>query len=222
MINKLNYTDLSDIKVIGFDLDQTLFPRNEGINQAIRGYNYKKVAEANDIDLSEAKKLFDHAYDIEQLSGSQTLKKLNVANPADVMQQALEKADIVGILTPDPKTKELLDKLSEKYTIDLITGSPHSIAMSKLKQIDIDVNLFENVLTGEKYAKSTGQAFEEWLTRHPELKPNNYIYIGDRVSTDSVMPAQYGIRSILVNCIKDDPDAKGPQEKTLFDIEKYL
>jgi len=54
------------------------------------------------------------------------------------------------------------------------------------------------------------------------MKSENFIYIGDRVSTDSVMPAQYGIRSILVNVEKSDPEACGPEHKSLFDIQQYL
>lgn len=221
-MSKFDYKDLSDIKVIGFDLDQTLYPRNPGIDLAIRNYIYAKVADAQKVDLDEAKVLFDDAYDTQGLSGSQALAKLNVDNPGETMQLALEEADISRLLSPISATIELIDELKVNYSVDMITGSHRSIALEKLIAIDINKDKFVNLITGDQYAKSNGSAFEEWLLRYPDYKPENFIYIGDRVSTDSIVPAGYGIRSILVNSLKHDDSAKGPQLSDISEIEQFF
>lgn len=221
-MHKFDYNDLSSIKVVGFDLDQTLYPRNPGIDMAIRNYIYDKVASANDVSIENAKQLFDDAYDKQGLSGSQAMRKLNVENAANVMQLALEEADIAKLLVRDQSTIDLVDKLSKHYQLDIITGSHRSNALEKLEVIDLQPDQFNNIITGELHPKSTGVAFEEWLLRYPDLKAENFIYIGDRVSTDSISPAGYGIRSILVNVEKEDPDACGPQLKSLAEITNFL
>ena len=67
------------IKIIGFDLDQTLYPKSPEVNELIQIYLYKKISEIKKVSLLKAKKLFGDLYKNGRgLSGSQSLKVLGI------------------------------------------------------------------------------------------------------------------------------------------------
>ncbi|MFW6286171.1 MAG: HAD hydrolase-like protein [Nanoarchaeota archaeon] len=54
------------------------------------------------------------------------------------------------------------------------------------------------------------------------LKPENFLYIGDRSFTDVIIPEKYGIKSILVNIDKKDDSLDVDQLKDVKDIKELL
>ena len=64
------------------------------------------------------------------------MRDLGIPRASEIVQEALERADIASFLTPDLQTLELLKKLRRKYeAIDLITGSNLSNAISKMDSL---------------------------------------------------------------------------------------
>lgn len=213
----------SDIRIVGFDLDQTLYPKSPEIDQAIQVYLYERIAEHRKCTLEEAKKLFDNLYQEGRGStGTQTLRILGVPRAKELVQEALERADIAKFLTPNPKTHKLLLSIRKKFkAVDLITGSTKAIAEAKLSKIAINRDLFNRVITGE-VAKSDGSAFRQWLENYPDSKPSEFLYIGDREKTDHFIPKAFGIKTALVNITKPNPALDCPQLSTLHELEEYL
>src|SRR3989344_1286736 len=140
----------NEIKVIGFDLDQTLYPKSPEIDEAIQGYLYKKIAEHKNCGLEEAEKLFKGLYkEGRGLSGRKTMMELGVPNADQLVQEALEKADIEKFLTPNKETIGILNKLKETYgKVDLITGSDVNIANKKLKKLGME-NIFSKIISAD-------------------------------------------------------------------------
>lgn len=214
-------------KVIGFDLDQTLYPKSSKIDEAIQKYLYKQIAKHRGCSVQEAKSLFKKLYrQGERSSGTGILKYLKIPNPEQTVQTALEKADILSFLEPDSKVNKMLQQLKEKYFLDLITGSASSETFKKLKALEIPQDTFHNIITADEYSKSDGSSFKEWLCLYPEFRPQQFLYIGDRVSSDHIIPRSFNISSILVNI--ENPSKQGglvascPVLSCLQEIEKYL
>lgn len=219
----ISSTDFTGIEVIGFDLDQTLYPKSPKIDEAIQGYIYEKIAQHKGCDIDAARKLFNDLYQGGKgLSGSQTLTSLSIPNPKEVVQEALENADIAEFLQPNPTVLDLLTRLKKRYqNIDLITGSIRSVAEKKLANLALPISLFDQVITGE-IGKSAGDAYHEWFRRYPSKKPTNFLYIGDREKSDYIVPASLGIRCILVNILNPNPQIDCVQLQALNQLEAYL
>lgn len=193
--------DFSGIRVIGFDLDQTLYPKSAAIDEAIQSYLYEKIAAHRKVSRKSAKKLFTDLYRHGSgMSGSQTMEALGLPDGRRLVQEALERADIAASLLPDEEANAMLEELRKKFEgFDVITGSNHNQLQKKLAAISIPEQLFNNVITDEDGPKSDGSAFKIWLSRYPHLSSEQFLYIGDRVSTDYEVPKSFGIRAVLVN-----------------------
>src|SRR3989338_3406130 len=99
------HNSLTDIRVIGFDLDQTLYPKSPLVDEKIQEYLYRKIADHARVNLNEAERLFKGRYRRGAgMSGSETLRDLGLSNVSGLVQEALEHADIASILSPDPET----------------------------------------------------------------------------------------------------------------------
>ncbi len=214
----------SNIKVVGFDLDQTLYPKSPLIDEAIQIYIYHKIAEQKGCSLDEASQLFNDLYQKGRgLSGSKSLKALGIEGGGEIVQEALENADIASFLKPDPKTADLIKRLGKHYrSIDILTGSNTKNANIKLAKLRLPSTLFGRIITSDDHAKSNGDAYRYWMHSYPELVPANFLYVGDRVRSDYEVPRSLGISSILVYMPDQDNTLECLQLATLHELRDYL
>lgn len=211
-----------DIQIIGFDLDQTLYPKSPEIDDRIQETINIEISKKLNITIKQASTTFKTKY--AQLgSGRRTLIQLGFTpeQAQTIVQNALDTADILDYLRPVPETIKLLQELHTKYKLDLITGSNKELTHKKLKHLQIPTTLFGTIITGET-SKYDGTAYKQWMALYPELQPNNFLYIGDRKPTDSDMPASLGINTILVNVQKKEPEVKVPQLETVQELREIL
>jgi FMN phosphatase YigB (HAD superfamily) len=221
----MSHTDYKDIKVIGFDLDQTLYPKSPEIDKAIQKYIYEKIAEKLDVNIVAAKQKFDDLYQNGKISGSKALITLGFETDVakNVVQEALENADIATFLKPNQEINELLKKLKNKCTsVDLLTGSSTKNALIKLGKLDILSTNFSHLLSADDGSKRDLSLYTMWLNFYPNLESKNFLYIGDRPTSDFEKPKELGIKSILVNIKTPEPNVDCPQLESLLEIEKYL
>lgn len=216
--------DYSKIKVIGFDLDQTLYPKSSFIDEAIQIYIYHKISEHKKVSLMEAEKMFKDLYkEGRGFGGSTTLKMLGVPNHRDIVQEALERADIDQYLVPNHETLAILNRLKEKYgNIDILTGSNRTNAEKKLGKLGMNNGLFGRILTNDEGSKPNGDLYKQWLALYPDLSSENFLYIGDRPRSDYEVPKSLGISSILVYCKNQDAAIACPQLASFKDTAAML
>jgi FMN phosphatase YigB (HAD superfamily) len=212
------------IQHVGFDLDQTLYPKSPKIDEAIQEYIYTKIARIKSCSIEEARDLFYYYYP--KISGRKALLALGIDNAADIIQEALERADISEFLQPNMQVVAMIRKTKEKYkSVSLITGSTKSQALSKLRKLDIPISLFDHIITGE-ISKSDGTAFDVWVTAckkvDPSAKVSSFVYIGDRKSTDIDLPLALGMQAVLVNVKEIKDSIKVQQYKSVLGITSFL
>lgn len=195
------------IRVVGFDLDQTLYPKSPLIDERIQEYLYEKIAEYRTVTRAEAIVLFKERYQGGAgMSGSETIADLGLANPSELIQEALEYADIASVLTPDRETNHLLSDVRKAYgNMDLITGSNLDQTKKKLAALQIPLELFSHIISADDSKKSTGNSYRAWLALYPHLVPSQFLYIGDRTRSDHEVPSALGIRTALVYIRQPDP-----------------
>lgn len=216
--------DLKDIRVVGFDLDQTLYPKSPRIDELIQSYLYQKIAGHLHVSLDEGERLFKERYrNGAGMSGRETLEDLGLPDASDLVQEALEHADLTSVLVPDPETNQLLSDIRNAYEgMDLITGSNLEQTTKKLVVLAISAEVFSHVITADDSKKSTGESYEKWLALYPHLKPHQFLYIGDRARSDHDVPSALGIRTCLVYVTSPDPASTALQLPDLRELRDTL
>ncbi|MBI4132417.1 MAG: HAD family hydrolase [Candidatus Sungbacteria bacterium] len=211
------------IRVIGFDLDQTLYPKSPAVDAAIQQYILEKIAGYRKCTLAEADALFRGLYRGGRgLSGSQSLTALGIPNGKEIVQEALERANIADTLSPDQQVIDFLSDLKTRYEgLDLITGSNRANTEKKLRALAIPVGLFLHCITDDDASKSDGSAYQRWLSYY-SLLPEQFLYIGDRVMSDYEIPKKLGIHSMLVNVTRPDRALDVPQLSSLLEALQYI
>ncbi|MDO8660427.1 MAG: HAD hydrolase-like protein, partial [Candidatus Woesearchaeota archaeon] len=178
---------LEQIKYIGFDLDQTLYPKSPDIDSAIQKYIYEVIAKFKNCSIEEGKDLFCAHYPV--ISGRKTLMRLGFPSEQaeQIIQKALENADILSFLKPNKEVLEMLTQLKKSYSLALITGSAKEIALKKMRALQLPQELFSVFITGE-VIKSDGTAFLQWMSHikkdRSEATAKEFLYVGDRKTTD--------------------------------------
>lgn len=220
-MQKIDYKN--QIKVVGFDMDQTLYEKSPEIDEAIQEYLYEKIAKKYNCSKKEAKELFQEHYKYGSgIGGGSTMNILGFENGKELVQEALENADIAKFLTPNAEKTEMLKQISQNYVLDLITGSYKKQVERRFEKMEIPIELFNNVITQDIASKNLGDAYKIWLSYYPEFAFGEFLYVGDRVSSDFIIPKEMGINSILVNQSLVDESLSCPQLTNLFGVKEYL
>ncbi len=212
----------SEIKSVGFDLDNTLYPLNSEIDERISLEIAKEILmhkpELGSIE--NARKLCDRLH-IETGSRTQSLKNLGFQNPGEIVYRCMERADFVDLLKPDKEVVQLITELHNKYYTFLITSTVSDMAIQRLRKIGLDEKLFDYALFGESALpnkKIDGSIFSYFLERSKYF-PHEHVYIGDNLKGDILPPKSLGIKTIAVG--KEIPEADYSVEK-IYDIRELL
>lgn len=206
---------LNVIKVIGLDLDGTLYPDTPEIQKRIRGKIYEKISQLCGILLEQSKNLFEENYRV-IMSGSKTVAKIaqehgKEVDEGSIIQDSLAEADILDLIEKNHYLNAMLERLAQKRDIDLLTSSEHNLALQKLSRLGIDRKIFSYFLAYQDGSKSTGEKYQIWLAKR-NLKPEQYLYVGDNQKLDVDMPKSLGIRTCVI----------GNYEKADFQIQSIL
>lgn len=195
-----------EIKVIGFDLDNTLYAQSEEMQGRIRGKIYEKLADAISVPVEEAKQLFESNYNGNfswSHSGSRTLEeigrghKVNLSN-TNIVQKAIEEADILDLIPPNQELDTMLTRLKSQFNLDLITGTSYDLAYSKLQRLGVGFQVFGNILAEGKYGgKTNGEVYKHWIQKR-QTPPNQMLYVGDNKKQDVLAPMSLGIKTCYV------------------------
>lgn len=212
-----------NIEVVGFDLDQTLYPKSPAIDEAIQLYLYEHIARKYNCTIQEAEQQFAQLYQSgEGLSGGKAMEALGFQDGGELVQQALEQADISPYLVPNMRHVTILDDWRERYRLDILTGSNRRNTMQKLAQLSIDSSKFNHIITSDDASKSSGEAYRLWMSLYPGLEPRNFLYIGDRFKSDHIIPSAYGIGTIIINIVHKKPEYDCLQLTSFDELAAHL
>jgi len=191
---------LNNVKVIGFDLDNTLYPATPEIQKKIRTVIYKKISNEFNIPYEKSLELFEKFYS-KHLSGTEAIKSIenslsHSVHNKNIIQEAVEEADFLELIRENNSLKNMLIRLKSKRHIDLITGSHYSLAIKKLDKIGIQ-NIFRYIFTKKDGEKPSGKLYKKWITL-TKLHPSKLLYIGDNQRQDIDIPKSLGIQTCII------------------------
>ena len=194
--------DLKNIKVVGFDLDGTLYPGTSEINGRVRDkiseYIFEKKPELE--SLLNARAYFEERYQ-ELESGLKILKEIGYKDTSEIINACLAQADVLDLIEENKylegRLKEIRNKYEELY---LLTRSNEDLSLKKLERIGINPNIFSYKLyqdTPNVGSKSSGEAFD-YVLNLSEFPASQHAYVGDREKSDILPAKQKGIYTIAV------------------------
>ena len=211
------------IQVIGFDLDNTLYPSTAEMQKKIREKIYEKISDLFGIDYEEAKRKFEESY-LKIKSGSRAIRGIakevgycGEIDNLDLVQEAIQEADVLDLIKPNPKLKEMLLRLKKKLDLDLITGSSQNLILGKLSRLGIETHLFDYVLDGDSGSKLDGDVFRRWVELRRGV-PERMLYVGDNEKQDIDPPKSLGIKT----CFIGEYSAADFQISNILDLERLL
>lgn len=221
---ELSDQEKNNISRIGFDLDNTLYPSTPEMQSKIRERIYEILSKKLDIEVEKAKELFEENYKGQYQwshSGTRTVQHLaeqyGKIIEIDVVQVAMETADILDFIKPNKKVVSMFEKLSKKHGLDLITGSNPEPARQKLQRIGLDPDIF-GCFFANAGSKTSGEVYQRWLDKI-KFPASKLLYVGDNVKQDILAPQRLGIKTCLVG--EQRPEAR-LWIPNILDLEKIL
>lgn len=222
----------NEIKGIGFDLFNTLIiADNLALKTAMTRLIDSLVKSGLEIDREEFRELYKessiHFIKEADKTGIETHNRFWISDPLNKMGFSIEPNDPIinkGIEAYFsaffdhchllPGTKEMLDKMSSRYTIGLVSNFTHApAAIELLKHLDIIDYFSSIIISGDVgYRKPNPLIFRHFLDSI-NISPENLIFIGDDPLHDIKGAMDVGIRPIWMTYVRDN---------NLYSIPGYL
>ena len=144
---------------------------------------------------------------------------MGILNGGELVQEALENADILSALQPDEILRDILRACDEHYVLFLITGSPETAANKKLVALGIDNALFRiRLYAGAEVQRHDGSAFEP-VARELGTSLDRLLFVGDREKVDILPAKACGVSTAIVNATSKHATY---QLRSIYDIANVL
>lgn len=207
------------ITTVVFDLDDTLYDEQEYCKS---GFNAVAHSLSNLVDVLPPEEIFDSL--CQQFTSGNRTKTFNAAledhgisYDEKLIQKMIEtyRSHSPQISLP-PDSEKVLQKLSEKYTLALLTDGFLPAQQLKVQALGIE-KYFKSIIyteqLGRQYWKPSPAGFEK-ITQQLNTKPENMAYVADNETKDFIAPNKLGILTIQIirparihKSTSDAPDA---------------
>ncbi len=188
---------LSQIKVLVWDFDGTLYKELPEIKSEIHKNVIELVVKARGLSWQKAEKLFWKNY--HTLGSSiKSLIALGVDREYVLAGEWYSKIQL-KYLKKDERLAEMFKGLEGlRHIIDTNGAGPPTI--KKLKKLGLSLEIFEKIFTNaEMFGRFKPDLFPfRAILDYTALKPEKHLFIGDREKTDLVPAKKIGMRTCLV------------------------
>ena len=190
-------TDISQVKAVIFDLDDTLYNEIDYVKSGyhiVADYLSNIVPETSDIIFEKMMHLFykkQQVFDI-------LLSDLHISNP-DTLSKCiyLYRTQMPNISLSDTTKKALLDLKSKGYKLGIITDGRVEGQRAKITALGLDKIMDEIIITdelgGEIFRKPNDVSFRIMKYRM-NLPYAEMLYVGDNSSKDFIAPKSLGMQ----------------------------
>ncbi len=198
---------MQEIRAVGFDLDETLYPETQEIRERLRKSAFEKILSLRPglENINRVKSLYQQ---IKSPGGK--MKKLFMALNIDQIHliECFSTTNVVDLISGDDQLTEIIEELSRKYFLFIISGSFRTSAIAKLNKIGIDPNIFNFSVFGDdpKFVPKTQPDNFKYLLSISAFLPGEHVYIGEDEWTDIQIPKSLGLKTIALNIPNSEAD----------------
>jgi len=198
MIKKLTKPGwLDKIKVLVWDLDGTLYQEVPQMKKEIHNNVLKAIAKNQSVSLLKAEELFKEAY-LQLHSSTRTLLHFGVNRDYVLSGDWYNQAQL-KYLQKDPRLVKVFEKLAHlKHIIN--TNSERSVALKKLKILDLDLSIFDKIFTSTEMrgkVKPDPYSFQLVL-QFTKLESSYHLFIGDSLGKEIIPAKELGMKTCLL------------------------
>ncbi len=198
------------IKHVWFDFAGTLYKETAEFHKAhdtLRIQTYAELQKIDDLEVAEKEFL-----DLYTQHGSNSAVFRSLGQSADYWMKALDGFEFTELLVPDEEVSKTLVALSKVVPVSLFTNFVTHRVIFLLDHLHISKSVFTHILTGDQIAekKPALDGFYE-MVRLSELRPEEILYVGDRVDADIKPAKQLGIKTALLYQDSDEADYRFEQ-----------
>ncbi len=192
-----------NFKVIGFDLDGTLYPFTEEIKNKNSSQIHLDLSDILNLSIEEVRNLYNPLYK-KYGSGSKSVEiifnnfGLNIDSKTFIAD-SLSKTNVLDLIKRDLKLNTLLSKVREKTDyLDLISARESDYAYKIMGKLGLELNNFDEIVFSTKnLKKSDGSIYKDWINMR-NITPEYHLYIGDNEKVDILSPKKLGIKTCKV------------------------
>ncbi len=217
MLNR-KYTDLL------FDLDNTLIDFSDGSLKALHSFCHHYQIKDKQEFISVYHKINTQIWKEFELGTidsttlrskrfADTFSKLNMKSLDPVEANATYLAFLVSHSTIDTTVKLLLERLSQKYNLHIVTNGLKEVQRARLNKIQID-SLFKTITVSDEIGFRKPQtAYFDYVFAQMDEKPllDDVLIIGDSLHSDIQGGILYGLDTCWIN---NKPDTQNSLSAT--------
>jgi HAD superfamily hydrolase (TIGR01549 family) len=195
---------ITEIGVIVWDVDRTLYQPVPEINEAIQNFLLSSIQEKFKISKSEAQDRFHKEYE-QHHSSTLSLEAMGF-DGRQLIDTAFQNIDLETHLRPDPKLKKLLQSLNQFHHVILTNGTRTSTER-KLKALGIPLKLFSEIYaTYELPVIKPDPHIFRHVIKQTNFGPNQHLMVGDEIKTDILPAKTSGMRTARIGEATDAAD----------------
>jgi len=213
-----------DVRAIGYDVDQTLYPDLPEFKNAVRAEFYKFIALKRGIDVAKARDEFEAAY-AELGSSSPAFMKCGIADPREAVRDCLDTADVSRLLQRDHGLVDMMTRLGERgYIQFIITDGRRENTQKKLDALGVTTHMVSPIICWDaplpagELKKETGKAFR-YVQEYLRLEPERIAFVGNSEKDDIVRPNELGWKTVYVGGVSKLATASIAR---VLDLEKLV
>ena len=189
-------------EVLFIDLDETIYPKSNGIWRLISDRINHFMVDRLQISLEDAKDLRQHYLDTYGTTLNGLLGNYDF-DPMDYLE-FVHDIPVESMIQPSPELREIVKQFSAKKFIFTNANIQHANRiLNHLNLIDLFDGVID-ILALEFINKPRREAYEKALSLAGNPNPNNCMLIDDRIA--NLRPAkEFGISTVLVGEEIQDP-----------------
>ncbi|MDO8451394.1 MAG: HAD family hydrolase [bacterium] len=211
----------TDIRVLIWDFDGTLYKPNPELFHAVREAEYRAVMECRGWTRDHAIDEFHSLYKVVTPSATKTVGRICGIPTAQAAVSLERYYDRRKFLARDQMLIDLLKKFSNYQHFILANGVKKNLEKT-LEVLGVPIQTFSEIVTSEVSGenKPSEHGFR-YILAQTGLPPENHLMIGDREAVDLAPAKKLGMKTCLVwSEVKSEVD--DVTVPTVYDISKIL
>lgn len=181
----------------------------EKINLDLWDKYRRKLITVEDLKLKRFKDTFLH-FDI--LVNDSAIEEINEFYLYDLSEQS----NLIE------HTEYILEKLSKKYEMGILTNGFKETQIRKMKSSGIDKYFSVLISSDEAKAIKPDKKIFDYAVEATKHKHENILYIGDDLENDIIAGKNAGLQGIWLNILSDERDSKVDTVLSLKELEDLL
>lgn len=211
----------SDIKVLIWDFDGTLYKQIPALLDNIRDTEIQVIVEHTGWNEKKAKEEFYKVYGVTTPSGTTAVSQITHIPHAQSSRETSALTNYKKFLHAEPRLPQLFDTLTQYRHFMLVNGSQESVSQG-LALLQLDKNIFEEIITSEVVGetKPSTKGFL-YILNKTGLPPGEHCMIGDREMVDLAPAKMLGMKTCLV-WQEAESTVADVTVKTVYDVSSIL